>query len=127
MSVRSERVASVIKTELGTYFQRRFSMTDVGLMTVTEVRMSPDLRLAKVYISIFGDSARKERALTQLEEERSSIRGIIGQAVRLRFTPDVAFVLDETMDEAMKLEGIFKKIHEEEDRRVRKDGENGKE
>jgi ribosome-binding factor A len=102
-------------------------MTDVGLMTVTEVRMSPDLRLAKVYVSIFGDRARKERTLTQLEDEKSSIRSIVGKAVRLRFTPDVAFVLDETMDEAMKLEGIFKKIREEEGRRERKDGGNGSE
>lgn len=121
MSVRSERIASVIKTELGTYFQKRFSMDEVGLLTVTEVRMTPDLRQARVYISIFGDKDRKTHSLAHLEEHRAAIRGVVGRAVRLRFTPDVSFFLDETMDEAIKLEKIFKKIHEEENQRVQKD------
>ena len=112
MSVRSEKVGSLIKEELGVFFQRNFSMTDYGFLTVTEVLMSPDLKVAKVYVSIFGDGERKKKSLAKLEAQKPSIRSMLGHAVRLRFTPEIIFYLDETLDRAMKLENIFHKIHE---------------
>jgi len=121
VSVRTERVASVIKTEIGNFVQRHFPLEEVGLMTVTEVRVTPDLRQAKVYVSVFGEQDRKQIAMDLLEEQKSTIRSAVGQAVRLRFTPEIVFVLDTTMDKAVKLEKIFKQIHEEERNRTRKE------
>ncbi len=112
--MRAERVASVIKQEVGRMFQRRFSMDEAGFMTVTDVRVTPDLRQARIYVSVFGDVRRKEQSLKLLEEHKSAIRSAIGKAVRLRFTPEVEFHLDESMDHAMNLEAIFKKIHQNE-------------
>jgi ribosome-binding factor A len=112
VSVRSEKVGSLIKEELGLLFQRNFSMADFGFLTVTEVLMSPDLKVAKVYVSIFGDEERKKKSIAKLELQKPSIRSMLGHAVRLRFTPEIIFYLDETLDRAMKLENIFHKIHE---------------
>jgi ribosome-binding factor A len=112
VSVRSEKVGSLIKEELGVLFQRNFSMAEYGFLTVTEVLMSPDLKVAKVYVSIFGDEDRKKKSLAKLESQKPSIRSMLGHAVRLRFTPEIIFYLDETLDRAMKLENIFHKIHE---------------
>ena len=112
MSVRVERVASLIKEEVGTLFQRHFLMEEYGFMTVTEVRMSPDLKNAKIYVSVFGDETRKQRTLTLLEGQKQFVRSAIGKAVRMKFVPTVTFFLDETMDQAVKLEKIFKKIHD---------------
>lgn len=112
MSVRSEKVGSLIKEELGVLFQRNFSMADFGFLTVTEVLMSPDLKVAKVYVSIFGDGEQKKKYFAKLESQKPSIRSMLGHAVRLRFTPEIFFYLDETLDRAMKLENIFHKIHE---------------
>ncbi len=112
MSVRSEKVGSLIKEELGLMFQRNFSMNDYGFLTVTDVIMSPDLKVAKVYLSIFGDEEQKKKSFTKLEAQKSSIRSMLGHAVRLRFTPEIIFYLDESLDRAMKLENIFNKIHE---------------
>ncbi len=120
MSVRVERVASTLKEELSTYLQREFPMEEYGLMTVTEVRMSPDLRHAKVFVSVFGDDERKKKALTLLETQTGKIRSAVGRAVRLRFTPTLAFALDETVDRAMNLERILRQIHEEEEQRHRR-------
>jgi ribosome-binding factor A len=75
--------------------------------------MSPDLRVAKVYISVYGDEARKKKSFAMLEAKKPSIRSILGQSLRLRFTPEIIFYLDETLDKAMKLEDIFRKIHEQ--------------
>jgi ribosome-binding factor A len=112
VSVRSEKVGSLIKEELGLLFQRNFSMNDYGFLTVTEVLMSPDLKVAKVYLSIFGNEERKKKTFARLEAQKPSIRSMLGHAVRLRFTPEIIFYLDETLDKAMKLENIFHKIHE---------------
>ncbi|MCU0452151.1 MAG: 30S ribosome-binding factor RbfA [Bacteroidetes bacterium] len=122
--MRAERVASVIKEEVGRMFQRRFSMDEAGLMTVTDVRVTPDLRQARIFVSVFGDAKRKERSLKLLEEHKSAIRSEVGKAVRLRLTPEIVFVLDESMDHAIHLEKIFKKIHLDE--ASREDGANDK-
>lgn len=112
MSVRSEKVGSLIKEELGVLFQRNFSMADYGFLTVTDVLMSPDLKVAKVYISIFGAEEIKKKSFAKLEAQKPYIRSMLGHSVRLRFTPEIIFYLDETLDRAMKLENIFNKIHE---------------
>lgn len=113
MSVRVEKVASIIKEEVGVIFQRNFSMAEYGLITVTEVRVTPDLKLAKIYVSIFGDAERKKKSLAMIEGQKAFVRSTLGHHIRLKFTPEVAFYLDETIDRAMKLEGIFKKIHDD--------------
>lgn len=113
MSVRTERVASIVKEEIGIIFQRNFDMKEFGFITVTEVRMSPDLKIAKVFVSVFGDAGQKQKTLAMLEGQKSFVRHTLGHNVRLKFTPSIAFYLDETMDNAMNLERIFKKIHKE--------------
>jgi ribosome-binding factor A len=112
VSVRSEKVGSLVKEELGLLFQRNFSIADFGLLTVTDVLMSPDLKVAKVYVSIFGDKEQKKKYFAKLESQKPSIRSMLGRAVQLRFVPEIIFYLDETLDRAMKLENIFHKIHE---------------
>jgi ribosome-binding factor A len=113
VSVRSERVASLVKEVISEIIQRNFRMEKHGLMTVTEVRMSPDLKLAKVYISIFGDAERKKQTLALLEVEKKAIRGELGRNLRTKFTPTVSFYLDESLDHAMHIEDILNKIHKE--------------
>ncbi len=114
MSVRAQKVGSLIKEELSMLFQRNFSMSEYGFLTVTDIIMSPDLRIAKVYISVFGDAERKKKSFSMLEAQKPSIRSMLGHSVRLRYTPEIIFYLDETVDKAMKLENIFNKIHEQE-------------
>ncbi len=111
MSVRTEKVSSLIKELISEIFQHNFSMEKFGLMTVTEVRMSPDLKIAKVYVSILGDAERKKRTLALLEVEKSFIRSELGQNLRLKFTPSLNFYLDESLDNAMRIENLIHQIH----------------
>lgn len=113
MSVRTEKVGSLLKEELSVLFQRNFSMSEYGFLTVTDVVMSPDLKVAKVYISVFGDGERKKKSFEMLEAQKPSIRSMLAQVVRLRYIPEIIFYLDETIDRAMRLENIFRQIHEQ--------------
>jgi ribosome-binding factor A len=102
-----------VKQEIGTILQQNFPVEESGLVTVTEVRMSPDLKIAKVYISVFGDSEKKQKGLAFLENKKSFVRSELGHNVRLKFTPSIAFYLDESLDRAMNIETILNRIHKE--------------
>jgi ribosome-binding factor A len=116
MSLRTERVASVIKEEVGMMLTTEFRDPSYGLITVTEVHMTPDLRIAKIYVSIMGPAAVKERTMEMLEERKPQIRSLIGSHLRLKFTPSVQFYIDETLDRVEKIDSIIKKIHQDDHR-----------
>lgn len=111
MSVRTEKVGNLIKEQVGQLIERDYRTSEMGFMTITRVSMSPDLRLARIYISVFGDSKVKERTLFLLNEAKKDIRRFIGARVRLKFTPEIAFFIDDTMDYVANIEELLKKTH----------------
>ncbi len=113
MSVRTEKVASLVKEVISEIFQHHFRMEEFGLMTVTEVRMSPDLKIAKIYVSIFGDAERKKKTLALLQVEKRTLRSELGKNLRMKFTPNLMFFLDESLDYAMRIEDLLNKIHKD--------------
>jgi ribosome-binding factor A len=116
MSIRTERVARVIRELLSETLQR-IDTTGYGLLTVTEVIMAPDLRLAKVYVSHFHSEKTPEQVLAFLEENGKQLRMDVGAAVRLKFTPELRFYIDETLQKVERIEELLHKIHEEEKNR----------
>ncbi|MGC8595720.1 MAG: 30S ribosome-binding factor RbfA [Candidatus Kryptoniota bacterium] len=112
MSVRTEKVGHAIKEELGALFERDYRTSEMGFITVTKVVMSPDLRLARVYISIYGDSKTRERTFFLLNEAKKEIRHAIAANVRLKFVPEIALFLDDTMDYVANIEQLIKKTHQ---------------
>lgn len=113
MSVRTERVASLVKHEIGGIFQKNFGMGEYGFITVTDVRMSPDLKIAKVYLSILGDETKRTKTFAMIEQGKSFVRAELGHNISLKYTPSLQFYLDETLDNAMNIEQILNKIHKE--------------
>lgn len=79
----------------------------VGFVTVTEVRMSPDLRHAKVYVSVLGDDSEEEESLDALERMSGFLRGQIGQRMSLRHVPELNFVADRTLKESARIEKLL--------------------
>jgi ribosome-binding factor A len=113
MSIRTERVASLIKQEIAGILIKDFNEPGLGFTTVTEVSVSGDLRIAKVYFSVFGDEKLKERTMATLEAEKGRMRGIIGSRMRLRFVPELQFFLDGTMDRVDRINQLINKIHKD--------------
>lgn len=76
------------------------------VITVTEVRMSPDLKLATAYVMPLGGADLKP-VLKALNDNKRYIRSVVAKAVNLKFAPDVRFREDETFDEAMRIERLL--------------------
>lgn len=93
--------------------QTEFSNISDSLLTVTKVRMSPDLKSGRAYLSILGGSQRPEAILEAIQYVAPQIRSMIGKKVRLRYTPEIFYYLDDTQAEVARVEEIFRKIHEQ--------------
>jgi ribosome-binding factor A len=114
MSLRTERVASLIKEEIGGYFIREYRDPSYGFITVTDVQVTPDLRIAKIFVSIMGTEKVKETTFRMLKDQKPAIRAFIGSHVRLKFTPSVQLYIDDTLDRAEKIDRLIRQIHKEE-------------
>lgn len=112
MTLRMDRVASLIKEEVGSFLSRDFRSA-AGFVTVTDVQMTPDLKTARIYVSILGSEAVREATLDQLEAFKPNVRHMIGTHIRLKFTPAVQFFLDTTLDQVEKIDALLKKSREQ--------------
>jgi ribosome-binding factor A len=109
-SQRQLRVGELIRHAMAEMLTRGEIHDDVlaeHVVTVSEVRMSPDLRLASVYIMPLGGKDLKS-VLEALDRHRKYIRGEIAHAVNLKFAPDIRFMADDSFDEAQRMEAIFR-------------------
>ena len=112
MSIRTERVASLIKEEIGNILIREYNDPANGFITVTEVRVTPDLRIARIYFSIFGADGIQVRTMAMLEGEKPHIRGMVASRLTLRFVPVLEFYLDDTMQRVERINTLIRKIHD---------------
>jgi ribosome-binding factor A len=108
-SIRQEKVASLIKRDVGEIMQQNGTQYLPGKMiTVTIVRMSPDLSFAKIYVSIFPTDDPKQD-LEKLKSHVSEIRGLLGKRVKnqLRIVPELGFYLDDSLDYAERIDDLL--------------------
>ena len=93
-----------------------------GFITITKVEVTPDLRFAKIYYSPFGDEKRKKIIAQGLKSARGFVRKHIGDELKLRYTPDIAFKLDEEMEYSKRINTILGKIKEEKNNEIPENG-----
>jgi ribosome-binding factor A len=110
---RMSRVGEEIKKELSLLLQRGLKDPRIGFVTVTDVEVTSDLQLAKVFVSIFGDDEQRKASLAGLQKAKGYLRTEIGRRVKLRHVPDFVFKLDESIDYGNKIESILREISTE--------------
>ena len=94
--IRVEKLQELIKQETGNIILRNLKDPRIGFVTVTKVDLSPDLRLARIYVSIMGnDTGGSWRGLNN---SLGYIRRELGHRIRLRYVPDIEFVHDRSLD-----------------------------
>jgi ribosome-binding factor A len=96
-NLRHERVRELLKREIGEAIRREFHVDTAGLITVNAVDMAGDIKSAVVFISIFGSADQQKRGFQMLQDNRIRIQGLVGQAVVLKFTPTLKFVIDDSL------------------------------
>jgi len=109
-SKRQERISKLLLKDLGMIFQTEMQHLAKGAMvTVTKVHISPDLTLAKVYLSLFA-SKNKNEALNNIRKHTSEIRGSLGNKIRhqLRIVPSLNFYLDDSLDYIENIDKLLK-------------------
>lgn len=111
MSHRIDKVEHLIKEEISLIFLHKLQDPAFGFITITSVKMSPDLKIAKIYISVL-EKDKRDSVLEKIKNNAGFIRSELASRVRLRFVPELKFFLDDTLDYVEKIEGLIKKIHE---------------
>lgn len=113
VSHRPERVARLLKEEIAKAIQIELRDPLIGFTTVTDVVLTPDLRHADVYVTIFSEKEHMKKSLDTLNKASGFIRKIVAKNLNLKYNPTFTFHLDESLERGEKIEKILKEIHRE--------------
>ena len=112
MSQRTEKVQRLAREVLGEEIQN-LKDPRLGFVTVTAVRVTPDLRQARVFVSVLGSDDEKTATMEGLKSATPVLRSELGHQIRMKFTPELVFELDTMADEAQRLQEILHRIEQE--------------
>lgn len=114
---RPDRVAEAIREEVATFLSQDVKDPRiVGLVTVTGVDVSRDLRVATVFVSIYGSEAERAATTEGLASLANHLRSRIGRALRLRLAPEIVFKPDESIARAARIETLLSQLKDAPDR-----------
>lgn len=117
-SRRSKRVSKAIKQEVSKIVLYELKDPRIGYVTITNVEASPDLRTAKVLVSILGDQVSQGTVMKGLEHARGHIQAEIAHRLKLRFTPIITFCIDESMKKGLRVLEIIEEVTKQESSEV---------
>ena len=114
MSIRTERVSEEIKHRMNSAMSKDLMEIHAGLVTVSRVIMSPDLKIAKVYVSFLGNKESAEKLVERINNRKSHIRFLLGKQLTLKYTPDLIFFYDDSMEYADKINKLLNEVKKNE-------------
>ena len=118
MTRRTERLDSELRKVISAVLSGSLKDHDPrisGIISVTEVSVAPDLKTAKVYVSVFGGSPEKNgETFSLLRENAGFVRRELARVMRLRTVPELTFLADNSFEYGAKMDEIFSKLHKEE-------------
>ncbi len=114
---RANRVAEQIKKEVSQILQSEIKDPRItGFLSVTDVEITRDLGVAKIFVSIYGTESEKQLTLKALESAQGFIRTEIGKRIQFRHVPEVSFHLDQSIEYGAHISGILNDLKEKENR-----------
>jgi len=113
---RPERVAELIKKAVSQIIIEKVSDPRIGFISVTDVKITPDLKTAKIFITVFGDEKVKKDTLAGLKSATPFIRGELGNEIDFKFVPEIYFVYDKDVEKASRLLTIMNKLDMEKEK-----------
>ncbi|MCO5178090.1 MAG: 30S ribosome-binding factor RbfA [Thermomicrobiales bacterium] len=110
---RQERVADLIRDEVSLIIQHEMSDPRLGMVSITHVEMSPDLRYARLFASVYGTEEEQRNSLVALNNASGFIRRTLAPRLRMRSIPEISFRLDRSMAHAESIARILNELQPE--------------
>jgi ribosome-binding factor A len=110
---RSERLGELIKTEFGSIVQRDLKDPRIGFVSVMDVEVSNDYSHVKIFVSIMGDDEAKRLTMEGLESAKGFIRTELGHRIRLRHTPEVHIIADNSIENGSRIFELLNEVKKE--------------
>jgi ribosome-binding factor A len=104
---RMRRVNVALREVLSARLAEGLKDPRIGFVTVTAVEASPDLRRARVYVSVLGDAEDRERTLSGLDSSHGVLQAAVAKELRMKRTPTLEFVYDESIDRGMRISQLL--------------------
>lgn len=104
---RTDRLDSLFLKEISSIIQFDLNDPKIGFATVSEVKISPDLSSAKVYVSFFGKNYKKRDGIEALKRAKGFIKTELAHRINIRKIPDLEFIVDDSLDKAEHIESII--------------------
>ncbi len=111
-SRRPQRLGLQIQQEISLILSRNLKDPRIGMVTITGVEMSPDLRYAKVFFSVLGTEKQKSDTIEALNHASGWIRHELGQRIRMKFVPELSFREDTSQEYGERIESLLDKLRE---------------
>jgi ribosome-binding factor A len=111
-SGRMRRVDEAVRQVLSDAMTSALKDPRIGFVTVTDVRTSPDLRHATVFVSVLGSDAEREATIDGLTSAHGYLQSRVGSELRLKYTPQLTFEYDGTTDRALRVEALLQQEDE---------------
>lgn len=117
MKFKKEKLEELIKEELSVIFYRELQEPAIKMVTITSVRMTHDMKIAKVYFSVL-EANRRKKVLDHFNKLNKTIRYLLAQKIKgIKYIPELAFYIDDTSDQVDKIEKLLNQIKLEEQSR----------
>ena len=110
---RQERVAQALKEEVSKIILQELRDPRLGFVTVTRIKMAPDLRSAQVFVSVLGDQGAERLTMAALRKAAGYIQQGIGDRLSLKYTPVLRFTVDDSVKRSVRLSEVIRKALEE--------------
>lgn len=118
MQQRSDRVASLLLKEVSQALREDIQDPNVGFVTFLRADVAKDLKNARVYYSVLGTDADKERTDLAIQKSAKEIKRLVNDRIQLRYAIDIRFLREDGLDNAFRVEEILNKIRKERDSRT---------
>lgn len=118
---RADRVADLIKVEISDILLKMIRDPRIGLVTITGVKMTDDLRFAKVFFLEMGKDSLSEDTASGLQKAKGFLKRELGKRLKLRYVPDISFHYDPSFAYGNRIEKLIAEIHTEEETHAEED------
>ncbi len=113
MKYRRFRLQDLLREEISAIIQQEMKDPGIGFITILEVKLTEDLKYGKVSYSVYGSEEEKRKTVEALRRAKGYIKHVLGTRVKLKYMPELSFILDSGQQRLEKIEELLKKVESE--------------